>query len=87
MTTKQPIIRPGQKKGYTKATKAQIAQRIECAKLLLHCGYDKSEIHQVFREFYQTEWRQTDRYLYMARAYTRNGPFQQPNSPPSEGDV
>jgi hypothetical protein len=67
----QPIVRPGQKKGYAKATKAHIAQRIECARLLLHCGYEKSEIHQVFREFYGVEWRQCDRYLYMAHAHTR----------------
>jgi len=66
----QPIVRPGQKKGYTKATKAVIAQRIECARLLLHCGYEKARIHRVFREFYGIEWRQCDRYLYMARART-----------------
>ena len=63
----QPIVRPGQKRGYAKATKAEIAQRIECARLLLHCGYEKSEIHQVFREFYRVEWRQTDRYVARAR--------------------
>ena len=67
----QPIVRPGQKKGYAKATKAQIAQRIECARLLIHCGYEKSEIHRIFREFYAVEWRQTDRYLHMALAHTR----------------
>jgi hypothetical protein len=69
--TKSAIIRPGQRKPYVKATKAQIAQRIECARLLLHCGYEKSQIHRVFRGFYQTEWRQTDRYLCMARAHAR----------------
>ena len=56
-TTKQPIIRPGQRKGYVKATRQQIAQRIESAALLLFLGYEKSEIHRVFREFYGTEWR------------------------------
>jgi len=73
----QPTIRPGQKKGYTKATKAVIAQRIECARLLIHCGYEKSEIHRIFREFYAVEWRQTDRYLHMALAHTRaHGDFK-----------
>ena len=71
MNTKQPIIRPGQRKGYTKGSKAQIEHRIESAALLLFLGLSKSEIHQVFREFYETEWRQTDRYMALAR--TRDG--------------
>jgi hypothetical protein len=68
---KQPIIRPGQKKGYTKATKAQIAQRIEGAALLLCCRLHKSEIRRVFREYFGVEARQADRY--MAKAREREG--------------
>jgi hypothetical protein len=67
-TTKPPIIRPGQKKGYIKASRQQIERRVESAALLLFLGINKSEIHQVFREFYGTEWRQTDRYMALARA-------------------
>jgi hypothetical protein len=64
----RPIIRPGQKKGYTKATPQQIEHRVESATLLLFLGLSKSEIHQVFREFYRVEWRQCDRYMALARA-------------------
>ena len=42
--------------------------RVESAALLLFLGLSKSEIHRVFREFYGTEWRQTDRYMALARA-------------------
>ena len=66
--TKPPIIRPGQRTPYRKATRQQIAQRIESARLLLFCDFDKSKIHRVFREFYGVEWRQTDRYMACARA-------------------
>ena len=38
MNTKQPTIRPGQKKGYAKATRQQIEHRIESAALLLFLG-------------------------------------------------
>lgn len=68
MTAEQPTIRPGQKKGYSKATRQQIEHRIESAALLLFLVLNKSEIHRVFREFYGIEWRQTDRYMALARA-------------------
>jgi methylphosphotriester-DNA--protein-cysteine methyltransferase len=68
MNTKQPIVRPGQKKGYTKATRQQIEHRVESAALLRFCGFEKSEIHRVFRVFYGVEWRQCDRYMALARA-------------------
>ena len=75
-TTKNPIIRPGQKKGYTKATRQQIEHRVESAALLFFLGLSKSEIHQAFREFYGVEWRQTDRYMTLARA--RDGAKRRP---------
>jgi hypothetical protein len=81
VTTKQPIIRPGQKKGYTKATRQQIEHRIESAALLRFCGFNKSEIHRVFRAFYGVEWRQTDRYIYMAIAGVREARESLPYSP------
>jgi hypothetical protein len=65
---KQPIIRPGQKRAYRKGTRQQIEQRIHGAALLMFCGLSKSEIHRVFREFYGVEWRQSDRYMAIARA-------------------
>jgi len=55
--TNSAIIRPGQRKPYIKATRQQIAQRVETAALLLFLGLSKSGIHQVFRQFYGTEWR------------------------------
>ena len=81
MNTKQPIIRPGQKKGYTKATRQQIEHRVESAALLRFCGFEKSEIHRVFRAFYGVEWRQTDRYIYMAIARVREARESLPRSP------
>jgi hypothetical protein len=68
MKPKQPITRFGQRKPYRKATRGQIEHRIESAALLLFLGLSKSEIHRIFREFYGTEWRQTDRYMALARA-------------------
>lgn len=81
MKTKQPVIRPGQKKGYAKATRQQIEHRIESAALLRFCGFEKSEIHRVFRSFYGVEWRQTDRYIYMAIARVREARKSLPYSP------
>ena len=69
---KQPVIRKGQHKPYTKATRKQLEQRVEAAALLLSCGFNKSQIHQVFRRRYAVEWRQTDRY--MARAHANETP-------------
>ena len=68
MSTVEPIVRPGQKAPYRKGTRQQIEKRIESAALLLFLGYEKSEIHRIFREFYEVEWRQTDRYMACARA-------------------
>jgi hypothetical protein len=65
---KQPITRPGQRMPFRKATRGQIEHRIESAALLIFLGLSKSEIHQVFREFYVIEWRQCDRYMALARA-------------------
>ncbi len=81
MNTKQPITRPGQRKPYIKATRQQIAHRVESAALLRFCGFEKSEIHRVFRAFYGVEWRQTDRYIYMAIARVREARESLPHSP------
>lgn len=80
-TTKPPIIRPGQKTPYRKATRAQIEQRVESAALLRFCGFEKSEIHRIFRAFYGVEWRQCDRYIYMAIARVREARESLPHSP------
>lgn len=66
--TKHPIVRKGQRKPYSKATASQIEQRIQAAGLLHFCGFSKTQIHQVFRERFGVEWRQTDRYMAYARA-------------------
>jgi len=65
--SKQPIIRRGQRKPYAKATRKQIEGRIEGAGLLCFCGLSKSQIHEVFRARFGVEWRQTDRYMALAR--------------------
>jgi hypothetical protein len=73
---KQPKIRKGQRKPYRKATRQQIEQRIEGVALLGFCGFRKSDIHRIFREWYGVEWRQTDRYMALARARKRTGSNQ-----------
>jgi len=65
--TKQPIIRSGQRTPYRKATRQQIAQRIESARLLLFCGFDKSRIHRVFRGFMESSGDKTTG-IWLARA-------------------
>ncbi len=73
---KSPCIRVGQRKPYAKATRQQIAERIHGASLLFFCGMNKSKIHRIFRERYGIEWRQTDRYLALARANGSRAPDQ-----------
>jgi hypothetical protein len=78
-TTKQPVIRAGQRSPYTKATRLQMIQREEVASLLVDWGFSKAETHQVFRDRYGIEWRQTDRYMARARKLTKEraqGPVQ-----------
>ena len=62
-TNKLPIIRPGQRKPYTKATRLQIDERIGCVARLLRDGKTKMQIHQAIREKFNVEWRQCDRYI------------------------
>lgn len=69
---KQPPIRKGQRKPYTKATCKQVDLRVEAADLLRFCRFTKSEIHRIFRKRYGVEWRQTDRYMARARARTNS---------------
>ena len=68
MKTKQPIIRPGQRKPYTKATRKEVLQRLKAAALLEYWGYEKSEILWFFQEVFGLEWRQAGRYFARARA-------------------
>ena len=65
---KQPVVRPGQRKPYAKATRQQIEERTQAAALLLFLALAKTEIHQLFREKFGVEWRQADRYMARARA-------------------
>jgi len=60
-------IRPGQRHAYHKGTRQQIALRTEAAALLRDCGFTKTQIHRAFQRRYGLQWRQTDRYLHMAR--------------------
>jgi hypothetical protein len=69
MATKHPIIRPGQRKPYTKATRKEIQQRLKAAALFESFGWEKSDIHWFFQEVFGVEWRQIDRYIAHARAH------------------
>jgi hypothetical protein len=62
-TPKPPVIRPGQRKPYVKATRKQIEQRIREVELLRAVGLSKTEIHTILRIKFGVEWRQTDRYM------------------------
>jgi hypothetical protein len=66
-----PIIRPGQRKPYTKATRREIEQRRKAAALFDYWGWEKSDILWFFQEVFGVEWRQAGRYLRHAR--TRDG--------------
>jgi hypothetical protein len=68
MTTKQQIIRPGQRKPYTKATRKEVRQRLNAAAALEYWYYEKSEIYWFFQFVFGVESRQTDRYIAHARA-------------------
>lgn len=68
MRTKQPIIRNGQRKPYTKATRKEIQQRLKAATLLESIEWEKSDILWFFQEVFGVEWRQAARYLAHARA-------------------
>jgi len=61
--TRQPTIRPGQRKPYVKATRQQIDERIGHVLRLLRAGATKTEIHRAVREKFGVEWRQCDRDL------------------------
>ena len=63
MKTGLPIIRAGQRKPYTKATRQQIDERRGFVARLLRAGKTKSQIHRAVREQYNVEWRQCDRYI------------------------
>ena len=59
----QPIIRPGQRKPYIKATRDQIDERIGYVARLLRAGRTKTQIHRAVRARFNIEWRQCDRYI------------------------
>lgn len=79
-----PVVRKGQHKPYFKGTRKQIEQRIEAAGLLSSCGFKKTQIHRVFRERYKVEWRQTDRYMALARARSKNHSLSPDSAPLSD---
>jgi len=67
-TSKQSIIRPGQRHAYRKGTRQQIEARTQAAALLLFLGLTKTQIHRLFREKFNVQWRQCDRYVARVRA-------------------
>jgi hypothetical protein len=62
-TPEQPVVRPGQRKPYVKATRQQIDGRIGFVSRLLRTGKSKTQIHRAVRENFNVEWRQCDRYI------------------------
>lgn len=68
MKTKQPIIRNGQRKPYTKATRKEVRQRLKAAAVLEDSGWETSSIHWFFQEVFGVESRQIARYIAHARA-------------------
>lgn len=67
----QPVIRPGQRKPYRKATRQQIGERISYTVRLLRGGNSKTTIHRAMKAKYNVEWRQCDRYMACARRHAR----------------
>jgi hypothetical protein len=67
VSRKRPIIRPGQRKPYTKATRREIGQRIKAATILEDAGWERSSIDWFFEEVFGIESRQIARYLALAR--------------------
>ena len=68
MRTDYPIIRPGQRKPYAKATAKEIEQRLKAAFLFESFGWQKADVHWFFQQVFDVESRQTDRYIAAARA-------------------
>ena len=66
-TRQQPIIRPGQRKPYRKATRKEVRQRLNAAAALEYWYHEKSEIHWFFQFVFGVESRQADRYISHAR--------------------
>jgi predicted metal-dependent peptidase len=67
-TTKQPIIRPGQRKPYVKATRKEVQQRLKAVAVLDDSGWETSSIYWFFQEVFGIESRQIARYIAHARA-------------------
>jgi hypothetical protein len=67
-TPQRPIVRPGQRKPYRKATRREVRQRLNAAAALEHWCSEKSEIHWFFQFVFGVESRQADRYIARARA-------------------
>ena len=72
MSAKQSIIRPGQSKPYSKATRREVEQRIKAAAWLAgYLDYEPSLVYDFFQQVFEIEPRQIARYL--ARARVREG--------------
>jgi len=67
MSTKRPIIRPGQRKPYVKATRREVQQRLKAVAVLEDSGWETSSIYWFFQEVFGVGPRQTARYRAHAR--------------------
>ena len=69
-TPQQPIVRPGQRKPYVKATRKEVQQRLKAVAVLEDSGWEISSIYWFFQEVFDIESRQIARYIAHARART-----------------
>jgi hypothetical protein len=68
MSKKRPVIRPGQRKPYVKATRREVQQRLKAVAVLEDGGWETSSIYWFFQEVFGVGPRQTARYRAHARA-------------------
>lgn len=86
MSTKRPIIRPRQATPYKKATRQQIAERVQYVARLIARDNTNGGIHRAMKEKFGIGWRQCERYMARVRTharenYSRSEPSYEGNCP------
>lgn len=61
MNDKPPIVRPGQRHAYVKASQREIDERRGAVARLLARGESKMAIHRFVKEKFSRQWRSADR--------------------------
>jgi hypothetical protein len=65
-------IRPGQVRPYRKASRAEIAERVNFVKSLVVLGFTRGQIHAAVEHRFGVAWRQCDAYIARAREELRD---------------